>query len=74
MWVIEVFWMFTRAFQANDGCCDFATPQVNVMAYDYSGYGKSTGRPSEANCYADVDAAFKYLLEQKGQTPDQIVL
>ena len=36
---------------------------VNVMAYEYSGYGKATGTPSEANCYADIDAAFKYLVE-----------
>lgn len=36
---------------------------VNVMAYEYSGYGKATGHPSEENCYADIDAAFKYLVE-----------
>lgn len=36
---------------------------VNVMAYEYSGYGKATGAPSEENCYADIDAAFKYLVE-----------
>jgi hypothetical protein len=36
---------------------------VNVMAYEYSGYGKATGNPSEENCYADIDAAFKYLVE-----------
>lgn len=36
---------------------------VNVMAYEYSGYGKASGAPSEENCYADIDAAFKYLVE-----------
>lgn len=36
---------------------------VNVMAYEYAGYGKATGTPSEQNCYADIDAAFKYLVE-----------
>jgi len=36
------------------------TLRVNVVAYDYSGYGMSTGRPSEANCYADIKAAYAY--------------
>jgi hypothetical protein len=54
--------------------CILVKTQVNVMAYDYSGYGKSTGRPSEQNCYADVEAAFEYLTEQLGQSPGQIVL
>lgn len=39
---------------------------VNVMAYEYTGYGKASGTPSEADCYADVDAAFKYLVEVGG--------
>lgn len=47
---------------------------VNVMAYEYSGYGKATGTPSEANCYADIDAAFKYLVETKTVVPKRIVL
>ena len=38
--------------------------RVNIMAYDYSGYGKSTGNvPSEDNVYGDIEAAYKYLLE-----------
>uniref|UniRef100_A0A8B9NFE2 Alpha/beta hydrolase domain-containing protein 17C n=1 Tax=Accipiter nisus TaxID=211598 RepID=A0A8B9NFE2_9AVES len=35
----------------------------NVFSYDYSGYGVSTGKPSEKNLYADIDAAW-----QDGQT------
>ena len=30
----------------------------NVVAYDYSGYGLSTGRSSERNIYADIEAVF----------------
>ncbi|PNI16710.1 ABHD17A isoform 6, partial [Pan troglodytes] len=29
--------------------------------YDYSGYGASSGRPSERNLYADIDAAWQAL-------------
>ena len=31
---------------------------LGVLAYDYRGYGKSTGTPSEAGIYRDVEAAY----------------
>ena len=31
---------------------------LGVLAYDYRGYGKSTGTPSEAGVYRDVEAAY----------------
>jgi fermentation-respiration switch protein FrsA (DUF1100 family) len=31
---------------------------LNVLAYDYRGYGKSGGRPSEAGVYLDAEAAY----------------
>jgi pimeloyl-ACP methyl ester carboxylesterase len=48
--------------------------RVNIMAYDYTGYGKSNGAPCEENCYADIDAAFQYLLDVRRLQPEQIVL
>lgn len=48
--------------------------RVNIMAYDYSGYGKSNGRPTESNCYADIEAAYAYLTQEKDIKPEQIVL
>lgn len=33
----------------------------NVFSYDYSGYGVSTGKPSEKNLYADIEAAWQVL-------------
>ncbi|MEE6487392.1 hypothetical protein FKM82_014880 [Ascaphus truei] len=33
----------------------------NIFSYDYSGYGASSGRPSEKNLYADIDAAWQAL-------------
>ena len=35
---------------------------VNVLAYDYRGYGKSAGRPSEAGTYLDAEAAHAWLV------------
>jgi len=45
-----------------------------VLAYDYPGYGTSTGRPSEAGCYAAIAAAYAYLTTLKNIPPDRIVL
>ncbi|NEO83181.1 MAG: alpha/beta hydrolase [Spirulina sp. SIO3F2] len=46
----------------------------NVLAYDYRGYGTSDGRPSEHNTYADIRAAYRYLTEEQGVTPAEIIL
>lgn len=48
--------------------------RVNLMGYDYSGYGQSTGKPSECNTYADIDAAYKCLKEQYGVKDEQLIL
>uniref|UniRef100_H2R6I8 Abhydrolase domain containing 17A, depalmitoylase n=1 Tax=Pan troglodytes TaxID=9598 RepID=H2R6I8_PANTR len=39
----------------------------NIFSYDYSGYGASSGRPSERNLYADIDAAWQALRRPWGQ-------
>lgn len=47
---------------------------VSVLAYDYSGYGRSTGARREAHLYRDIDAAWRCLREQFGVPADRIVL
>ncbi|KAI5693356.1 hypothetical protein M8J76_015180 [Diaphorina citri] len=46
----------------------------NIFSYDYSGYGISTGRPSEKNLYADIDAAWNTLRTRYGISPENIIL
>lgn len=36
----------------------------SVFAYDYEGYGISTGKPNEKHTYDDVDTAYKYLTQE----------
>jgi len=36
----------------------------SVLSFDYSGFGKSDGRPTEAGCYASADAAYDWLAEK----------
>ena len=46
----------------------------SVLAYDYSGYGTSEGRSSEAATYSDIEAAYQYLLKQVNVKPENIIL
>ncbi|KAI6182289.1 Alpha/beta hydrolase domain-containing protein 17C [Aphelenchoides bicaudatus] len=47
---------------------------VNVFSYDYSGYGCSSGRPSEKNLYADIAAALAALKSRYNIRDDQVIL
>ena len=46
----------------------------NIFSYDYSGYGQSTGKPTEKNLYADIDSAWQALRTRYGISPENIIL
>ena len=47
----------------------------NLLLVDYRGYGKSTGgKPSEAKVYEDAEAAWQYLVKQRGVKPQQLFI
>lgn len=46
----------------------------SVLAYDYSGYGHSTGRPTVEATYGDIRAVYAYALEELGRKPRDIIL
>uniref|UniRef100_A0A2P2JER2 Protein ABHD17B n=1 Tax=Rhizophora mucronata TaxID=61149 RepID=A0A2P2JER2_RHIMU len=48
--------------------------RVNLMGYDYSGYGQSSGKPSEQNTYADIEAAYRCLEQKYGAKEEDIIL
>ncbi|CAI0456647.1 unnamed protein product [Linum tenue] len=48
--------------------------RVNLMGYDYSGYGQSSGKPSEQHTYADIEAVYKCLEEGYGAKQEDIIL
>ncbi|MBX7256000.1 MAG: alpha/beta hydrolase [Candidatus Hydrogenedentes bacterium] len=52
----------------------FKAMGLNVLLYDYGGYGDSTGRPSEQRCYADARAMWQFLTEEKKIPPSEIIL
>jgi len=47
---------------------------LNVLIFDYRGYGESAGKPSEEGTYQDVRAAWQYLTEKRNTPPDKIVV
>ncbi|CAO2827831.1 unnamed protein product [Amaranthus hypochondriacus] len=47
---------------------------VNLMGYDYSGYGQSSGKPSEQDTYADIEAAYICLRENYGVADENLIL
>lgn len=46
---------------------------ANVFAVEYRGYGKSEGKPGEDGFYQDAQAAYDYLVTQRGIAPGKIV-
>ena len=47
---------------------------MNVFAFDYRGYGRSSGKPSVQGLKKDVRAAYAYLTGQLGVSPDRLVI
>jgi fermentation-respiration switch protein FrsA (DUF1100 family) len=47
---------------------------LNLVAFDYRGYGESEGRPSEAGLYRDADAIWSFALDSLGADPRQIIV
>ncbi len=45
-----------------------------VFLFDYRGYGRSKGRPTEEGLYRDALAAYGYLTEQRKVSPDRLVI
>jgi alpha-beta hydrolase superfamily lysophospholipase len=48
--------------------------EFSVLIFDYRGYGKSSGKPTEEGTYQDAEAAWKYLVETRHVAPSSIVI
>jgi fermentation-respiration switch protein FrsA (DUF1100 family) len=74
--------LYSHANAEDLGCiypwCKYLSRQlrVNIFAYDYTGYGLAhdQGPPCEAQCYADIDAAYDHLRLRLNIPAQQIVL
>jgi len=62
---LEYFARVTRDF--------YTSLDRSVFIFDYPGFGKSEGKPSEAGCYAAADSAYQWL-RARGVPADRIVI
>ncbi|CAA2992698.1 ABHD17B isoform X1 [Olea europaea subsp. europaea] len=51
-----------------------ANLRVNLIGYDYSGYGASTGKPSERDTYTDIEAVYECLQTEYGISQEDLIL
>jgi len=47
---------------------------LNSFIFDYRGYGKSAGKPTEAGTYLDARAAYDWLVQAKGVPAERIII
>lgn len=48
--------------------------KLNTLIFDYRGYGKSNGKPSEKGTYLDAQAAYEYLMSRKDVDTTKLIL
>ena len=53
---------------------DFTDLGYSFLIIDYRGFGKSSGKLSEAGLYLDGKAAFNYLKNQKSVSPQELII
>lgn len=53
---------------------DFTNLGYNFLIIDYRGYGKSSGTITEKGLYADAEAAYQFLIDEKRFRPDDIII
>lgn len=46
----------------------------SVLAYDYPGYGVSSGKATEEGCFAAAERTYDFLVNEKGVSPDKIII
>jgi len=57
-----------------DSIRQFQELGLSVLIIDYRGYGQSEGRTTERGIYRDADAAWRYLIDDRGMAANNIVI
>lgn len=60
--------------QRMDSIAMFHRLGYDVLIFDYRGYGRSSGKPSEVGLHRDAETAWAYLTRARGIAPENIVL
>ena len=46
---------------------------LDILIFDYRGYGKSSGRPSEDGLYKDAEAVYDHMVNERKTPPQKII-
>ena len=57
-----------------DSIRQFQDLGLSVLIIDYRGYGQSEGRATERGIYRDADAAWRYLIDDRGAVASDIII
>jgi fermentation-respiration switch protein FrsA (DUF1100 family) len=57
-----------------DSIAIFRQLGLDTLIIDYRGYGESSGKTTEQGTYLDAQAAWDYLVDQRGIPPDRIII
>ena len=52
----------------------WSTDNIELIAYDYPGYGLSEGKPSEQGCYDAIECLYKKVTGEMGRDPASIII
>uniref|UniRef100_A0AAF5Q424 AB hydrolase-1 domain-containing protein n=1 Tax=Wuchereria bancrofti TaxID=6293 RepID=A0AAF5Q424_WUCBA len=75
--------LFAQPNSSDVGSCMLTDPnlvdiadflQCDLMAFDYSGFGLSTGTPTEKSVYQNMETVYHYLIEEMRAQPNEIIL
>jgi len=74
---ITLLWCHGNAGNISDRLDNLASLTklpVNIFIFDYRGFGRSDGSPTEHGVYLDAEAAYDFLVREKNIAPGEMVL
>ncbi|MEN7431169.1 MARTX multifunctional-autoprocessing repeats-in-toxin holotoxin RtxA [Chromobacterium sp. TRC.1.1.SA] len=60
--------------QASDIADHYRQQGIDMLAVNLRGYGNSDGAPDEAGFYQDARKMYRYLVDERGVSPDKIII
>uniref|UniRef100_F1L164 Abhydrolase domain-containing protein n=1 Tax=Ascaris suum TaxID=6253 RepID=F1L164_ASCSU len=76
-WLMAVYITceYSHRLRMSSPCVDIADfLRCDMMAFDYSGFGVSTGRSNEETIYENIDAVYRYMLKNLGILETDVIL
>lgn len=73
-WILYSHGNATDLYALQSDFADFTRHGYSVAAYDYEGYGRSEGTPSENSAYRDISAVYRYMTSDLHIAPDRIIV